>query len=66
MQLGFVGLGKMGLNMVTRLVRGGHQVVAFDRSAEAAPHPLAEPLAHVDDHLKFIHGKRANIGRALA
>src|SRR5262245_11197903 len=35
MQLGFVGLGRMGLNMVTRLVRGGHQVVAFDRSAEA-------------------------------
>jgi 6-phosphogluconate dehydrogenase len=34
-QLGFVGLGKMGLNMVTRLARGGHQVVAFDRSAEA-------------------------------
>lgn len=35
MQLGFVGLGKMGLNMVTRLTRGGHQIVAFDRSAEA-------------------------------
>jgi 6-phosphogluconate dehydrogenase len=35
MQLGFVGLGKMGLNMVTRLARGGHQMVAFDRSAEA-------------------------------
>jgi 6-phosphogluconate dehydrogenase len=35
MQLGFVGLGKMGLNMVTRLARGGHQVVAFDRSADA-------------------------------
>ncbi len=32
MQLGFVGLGKMGLNMVTRLVRGGHQVVGYDRS----------------------------------
>ena len=31
MQLGFVGLGKMGLNMVTRLVRGGHTVVAYDR-----------------------------------
>ena len=27
----FVGLGKMGLNMVTRLARGGHDVVAFDR-----------------------------------
>ncbi len=35
MQLGFVGLGRMGLNMVTRLVRGGHQVVAYDRSEEA-------------------------------
>jgi 6-phosphogluconate dehydrogenase len=35
MELGFVGLGKMGLNMVTRLTRGGHRVVAFDRSADA-------------------------------
>jgi 6-phosphogluconate dehydrogenase len=38
MQLGFIGLGRMGLNMVTRLVRGGHQVVAYDRSAEAVAH----------------------------
>jgi len=35
MQLGFVGLGKMGLNMVTRLQRGGHHVVAYDRLADA-------------------------------
>jgi 6-phosphogluconate dehydrogenase len=35
MQLGFVGLGRMGLNMVTRLVQGGHTVVAYDRSADA-------------------------------
>jgi 6-phosphogluconate dehydrogenase len=35
MQIGFIGLGKMGLNMVTRLVRGGHDVVAFDLNAEA-------------------------------
>src|SRR5712691_11563674 len=35
MQLGFVGLGKMGLNMVTRLTRAGHHVVGYDRSAEA-------------------------------
>ena len=35
MQLGFVGLGRMGGNMVQRLLRGGHEVVAFDRSAEA-------------------------------
>src|SRR5690242_3274055 len=41
MQLGFVGLGKMGLNMVTRLVRGGHSIVAYDRSAEAVQRTAA-------------------------
>jgi 6-phosphogluconate dehydrogenase len=35
MQLGFVGLGKMGLNMTTRLQRRGHAVVGFDRSPDA-------------------------------
>ena len=35
MQIGFVGLGRMGLNMVTRLLQGGHAVVAYDRSADA-------------------------------
>ena len=35
MQIGFVGLGRMGLNMVTRLVQGGHTIVAYDRSADA-------------------------------
>ncbi len=32
MKIGFVGLGKMGLNMVTRLVQGGHEVVAYART----------------------------------
>jgi 6-phosphogluconate dehydrogenase len=35
MQLGFVGLGKMGLNMVKRLIAGGHAVVGHDSSADA-------------------------------
>ncbi len=35
MRLGFVGLGKMGANMVQRLLQGGHQVVAFARSEES-------------------------------
>jgi 6-phosphogluconate dehydrogenase len=34
MELGFVGLGRMGMNMVTRLQRDRHRVVAFDRSAD--------------------------------
>ena len=32
MELGFIGLGKMGLNMVTRLLSGGHDVVVYNRS----------------------------------
>ena len=35
MQIGMIGLGRMGANMVRRLKRGGHQCVVFDRSAEA-------------------------------
>ena len=35
MQLGMVGLGKMGANMTRRLVRGGHQLVVSDLSADA-------------------------------
>ncbi len=38
MQLGFIGLGKMGGNMVQRLLLHGHQVVVYDRSAEAINH----------------------------
>lgn len=34
MELAMVGLGKMGLNMSTRLVRGGHRVVGYARTAE--------------------------------
>ncbi|MGA7512749.1 MAG: NAD(P)-binding domain-containing protein, partial [Candidatus Sulfotelmatobacter sp.] len=35
MQLGMVGLGKMGANMTRRLMRGGHQLVVSDLSADA-------------------------------
>jgi 6-phosphogluconate dehydrogenase len=35
MKIGMIGLGRMGANMSRRLVRRGHEVVAFDRSAQA-------------------------------
>jgi 6-phosphogluconate dehydrogenase len=38
MQLGMIGLGRMGANMVRRLLKGGHQCVVFDQS----PQPVAE------------------------
>src|SRR3990170_771470 len=35
MELAMIGLGKMGLNMAARLVRGGHRVVGYARTAES-------------------------------
>ncbi len=35
MQLGMIGLGRMGANMVRRLMKAGHECVVFDRSPEA-------------------------------
>lgn len=35
MQLGFIGLGKMGTNMTQRLLKGGHHLVVSDRDPEA-------------------------------
>ena len=35
MQLGMIGLGRMGANMVRRLIKNGHQCVVYDRSAQA-------------------------------
>ena len=34
MQLGMIGLGRMGANMARRLIRGGQQCVVFNRSPE--------------------------------
>src|SRR4029453_17867678 len=34
MRIGFIGLGRMGSNMVRRLLRDGHEVVAWNRSPE--------------------------------
>src|SRR5262249_35020999 len=35
MQIGMIGLGRMGANMVLRLLKGGHQCVVFDMSPKA-------------------------------
>jgi len=42
MRIGFVGLGRMGANMVRRLVRDGHEVVAFNRTPERTREIMAE------------------------
>jgi 6-phosphogluconate dehydrogenase len=35
MELGMIGLGRMGANMTERLLRGGHKLITYDRSPEA-------------------------------
>ncbi|MSQ25772.1 MAG: decarboxylating 6-phosphogluconate dehydrogenase [Dehalococcoidia bacterium] len=42
MELGLIGLGRMGGNMAQRLLRGGHRIVAYD----ASPQALAATAAH--------------------
>ncbi len=45
MQLGMVGLGRMGANMVLRLMRGGHDIVAYDPDPDAVRSVEAEGAA---------------------
>ena len=42
MQMGMVGLGRMGANMVRRLLRGGHRCVVFDVNSDAVKRLAAE------------------------
>src|SRR6267142_3552544 len=48
MQLGMIGLGRMGANMVRRLLRGGHQCVVYDRSAQAVKELVGEKALGAD------------------
>ena len=42
MQLGMIGLGRMGANMVRRLIRSGHDCVVYDRSADTVRAVVAD------------------------
>jgi len=52
-QLGMIGLGRMGANMVRRLVRGGHQCAVFDRSAAAVAELAKEKAIGADSLAAF-------------
>jgi 6-phosphogluconate dehydrogenase len=62
MQLGMIGLGRMGANMVRRLMRAGHQCVVYDRSAETVKTLAGEGAvgaASLDDLLGKLAAPRA-------
>ena len=48
MQLGMVGLGRMGANMAERLMRGGHEVVGYDPASAAVERARAQGAAAAD------------------
>jgi 6-phosphogluconate dehydrogenase len=48
MDLGMIGLGRMGANMTERLLRAGHRVVGYDRSSAAVQEVVARGAAGVD------------------
>jgi len=54
MELGMIGLGKMGAFMTERLVRGGHRVVAFDRDPAAVKRVADKGAAGIDSLDKLI------------
>ena len=56
MQLGMIGLGRMGANMVRRLLRGGHQCVVFDRSAKAVADLAKEKATGAASLAEFAKG----------
>jgi len=54
MQIGMVGLGRMGGNMVRRLMRGGHRCVVFDRSTDAVKQLVGEGATGVGALADFV------------
>jgi len=56
MQLGMIGLGRMGSNMVRRLMKGGHQCVVFDRSAKAVQELVQEKATGSDSLANLVKG----------
>jgi len=63
MQLGMIGLGRMGANMVRRLIKKGHECVVFDRSPQAVSDLVKENAVGASSLAEFV--KKLQKPRAL-
>ena len=54
MQLGMIGLGRMGANMVRRLLKGGHRCVVFDRSQKTVSELMQEKATGSSSLQEFV------------
>jgi 6-phosphogluconate dehydrogenase len=62
MQLGMIGLGRMGANMVRRLIKNGHQCVVYDRTAATVQQLAGDGATgstSLDDFVKKLNKPRA-------
>jgi 6-phosphogluconate dehydrogenase len=62
MQLGMIGLGRMGANMVRRLLKAGHQCIVYDRSPQAVAELAREQAvgtSSLEDFVKKLEKPRA-------
>ncbi len=59
MQLGMIGLGRMGANMVKRLIRAGHECVVFDRSPESVKKLATEGATGASSMEDFVQKLKA-------
>ena len=55
MQLGMIGLGRMGADMVRRLIRGGHECVVYNRSPEAVESLAKEGAIGTKTLMEFVN-----------
>ena len=63
MQLGMIGLGRMGANMVRRLIKDGHQCVVYDRSADTVKELATEKATGASSLADFV--QKLNQPRAI-
>ena len=62
MRIGFIGLGRMGANMVRRMLRDGHEIVAYNRTAEKTKEIAgegADPAFSIEELVSKLEKPRA-------
>src|SRR5579871_2503314 len=59
MRIGMIGLGRMGAGMVRRLLKGGHECVAFDNSADAVKALVADGAKGASNLAELVAGLTA-------
>ena len=69
MQLGMIGLGRMGANLVRRLMKAGHECVVYDVAPEPVEQLASEgavPASSLEDFVAKLNGDEVSQGTAKA